>query len=91
MAIEWTPTINEIINIERREVRITCVRVDDDPATGSIRTYTATGKVKTGAQQLALMDAIWSLFQRELAWEAAVAPIISDLEADAKTNLEARE
>ncbi len=85
--IEVTPTITKVINESRREVTMSCLIVDD--VTADSRTIVVTGKVKTAAEKKATMDRAVQIYRDELVYEALIAPIISALESDAKTYLEA--
>jgi len=90
MAITWTPTI-ELINFSREEGRLTAIREDDDPETGSIRTYTASGPMKTTEEKKAVADTILRKFHKEVQQEPIIAAKITELENAAKAYLEANE
>lgn len=88
--ITWTPTI-QIINLDREEGRLTAVREDDDPETGSIRIYTTTGPMATVEEKKAVVDRILRQFHAEVSIEPIIAAKITELEAAAKTYLEAND
>lgn len=90
MAITWTPTI-QIINLDREEGRLTAVREDDNPETGSIRTYTATGPMKTMEEKKAVADAILRQFHNDVSQKPIIAAKITELQDAAKTYLEAND
>lgn len=91
MAITWKVEI-KIINVARKEVSVTATRTDDSITPNDIRGYTISGTtIKTTAQKTAVMDRIWAKHQGVLSQESAAATIIGTLEAQAKSNLEARE
>ncbi len=87
MAITCTPTITRVINEARREI-VLSVEIDDGD--GDVRTVTGTGKAKTQAEGKQLMDGIVEKYRRELAHEAMVEVVKGEMEADAKTYLEAQ-
>lgn len=90
MAITWTQVSIELINFERREVRLTATIVDDNPVTGSTRTYTQTGLADTGPNKIALLDRIWRAYQLDLASHGNIATVIADLQQAAIDNLNGR-
>lgn len=90
MAIECTKATLQLINFQRREVRLTCTVNDDDPETGSMRTYTQVGLADTGPNKIALLDAIWRAYQLDLANDANKATVVADLEQAAIDNLNGR-
>lgn len=90
MAIEWTEATLQLINFQRREVRLTCTVKDDDPETGSTRTYTQSGLADTGPNKIALLDAIWRAYQVDLAKDANKTTVVADLEPLVIDNLNGR-
>lgn len=90
MAITWTPTV-ELINLDREEGRLTAVREDDDPDTGSVRSFTATGPMKTTAEKKAVADRILRECQTTISQEPIIAAKIIELQDAAKAYLEAND
>lgn len=91
MAVTWTPEIT-VVNLAEDRVSFSATRVDDDPVTGSTRTYSAgTGIVTTVAHKRAMEDRVWDEYQAALAEEAAVAAKVNAWLVEAKANLEAKE
>lgn len=88
--VTWEVKIG-IINVARKEVSVTATRIDDSVTPNDVRNYTVRAAIKTAAQKAAVMDRVWSKHQDALALESAAATIIGTLEAQAKSNLEARE
>lgn len=80
MAVTWTEVVIQVINFDRREVRLTCTIVDDDPETGSTRTYSQTGLADTEPHKIVLFDKIWRAYQQELTEEANLATVVADLQ-----------
>ena len=87
MVIIVTPTITRVINEARREV-VMSVEIDD--GAGDVRTITGIGKAKTQAESKVLMDEILRKYQRERAREDTLVTVKNEMEADAKTYLEAQ-
>lgn len=93
MAISWTPKVT-VLDLETRLISLSATRLDsehpDDP-----RTYTVENvHINTAEQKLAVMDFILEERADELAHEAkvaALAVVIADMEAQAKTYLESKE
>lgn len=90
MAITWTEVQIELINFDRREVRLTCTIIDDDPQNGSTRTYMATGLADTGAHKIALLDRIWRAYQHDFEHASNLATVIAELEQATLDNLNGR-
>ena len=84
----WTLKITPI-NIGTKEVSVTATRTDD--ATQAVFTTTTTGKVDTAQNKTAILDAIWSDWQREITKQTNIASILGDLETSGAANLQARE
>jgi len=93
MAITWEVKIT-VLDYKDRHVTVTATRTDSaDPSNPKIY---AVGPVhiETVGQRTAVMDAIWAMHLADVALAAKVAafaPTVANLEAAAKTNLEARE
>jgi hypothetical protein len=84
----WTLKITPI-NLATKEVSVSATRTDD--VDQSVFTTTTTGKVDTAQSKTAILDAIWSDWQRYQTNKTNIATIIGTLEADGAANLEARE
>ena len=84
----WQLTITPI-NISEKTAKVTGTRTDD--IDGSVFTTTTTGKLDTAANKTAILDAIWSDWQRYQTKQTNIASILGTMEADGAANLEARE
>jgi len=84
----WKLTITPI-NISEKTVSVSATRTDD--ADGSTFTTKTTGKVNTAANKNAILDAIWSDWQKYSTRQTNIASMIGDLEETGASNLEARE
>ena len=93
MAITWEVEIT-VLDYNQKHVSIAATRTAGI-APGDVRTYTVTPRhIDTAAQQSAVLNEIWALRTADVIEDnkkAAFAPTIANLEAAAKTNLEARE
>ena len=76
-------------SIEEKAVSVSATRTDDTD--GSTFTTTTTGKVDTAENKTAILDAIWSDWQKEQTKQTNIASMIGDLETAGASNLEARE
>lgn len=85
--ITCTPEITRLINASRVEITMS-VEIDDGE--GDTRTITGTGKAKTQEEGKHLMDGIIEKYRQELVYEAMVVTVKQEMEADAKTYLEAQ-
>lgn len=90
MAITWTEASLQVINFERREVRLRMTVLDDDPETGSTRNYTQTGPADTGPNKILLLNRIWRAYQQDLTKSANLATVKAELEQAAIDNLNGR-
>lgn len=90
MAISWDVQIN-VLDVAAQAVSVTATRTDDADPTNPKTYSVAYAVITTNAQKLAAMDNIWAQHQAALTEKSAVDAFIGTLEADAKTNLEARE
>lgn len=90
MAITWTEVSIRLINFTRREVRVSATIVDDNPETGSTRTYTQTGLADTGAHKMAINDMIWRTYQEDLSDESELATVVAELEQASLDDLNGR-
>ena len=89
MAITWTVSITNV-NIAQNRANVSAIRLDD--ASGATETYSYSGVIlETGPQRAAVLNHIWAEHEAAVAKQATIDAFISSLEADAKTNLEARE
>ena len=90
MAISWETKIT-VLDVATKAVSVTSTRTDDaDP--DNPKTYAvAYAVINTSAQKLAVMDNIWAQHQAALTKQSTIDTFVGTLEADAKTNLEARE
>jgi len=77
------------INISEKTVSVSATRTDDTD--GSTFTTKTTGKVDTADDKTAILDAIWSDWQKYSTKQTNIASMIGDLESAGKSNLEARE
>ena len=93
MAITWAIKIT-VLDYNQKHVSVTGTRTDSaDPSNPKIYTVNPT-HIDTVAQRTAVLDAIWAMHLADVALAvkvAAFAPTVANLEAAAKTNLEARE
>jgi cytochrome c556 len=90
MAISWDVQITPI-DVDRKEVSITAVRMDSTDPTKTETHVIASALLVTADQKTAALDNLW---QQHLAWQAKqmkIAAYIGTLAAAAKANLEARE
>lgn len=76
--------------VEGKTAYINATRIDSDDSENP-KTYTVSGWLGTQESQLALLDEIWVKHQAALAYDVKVKAFLEGLEAQAKTNLEARE
>ncbi len=90
MAISWDVQIN-VLDVAAQAVSVTATRTDDADPTNPKTYSVAYAVITTSAQKLAVMDNIWSQHQAAVTKESAIGAFIGSLQADAKTNLEARE
>ena len=95
MAITWTPVVT-IIDFETKLISLSATRVnDDDPENIITDTYSVEKMyIDTAAEKVAVMDAILTMRNNELARLAkiaALAPTVAALETQAKQYLEAQE
>ena len=91
MAITWDVQI-DVIDIPSSMVSVIATRTDDGVAPPDVKTYSVLNAIiDTTAQKTALLNFIWDQHQAALAKQAQVNAIVSELEAAAKANLEARE
>lgn len=89
MAITWEVTITPI-DVPTKTASVTAVRTDD--VAGTTETHSIISVVlATGAQKLAALDNIWQQHLDYTSKRVLIEAFIGSLEADAKTNLEARE
>jgi len=84
----WKLTITPI-SISEKTVKVSATRTDDTDE--STFTTTTTGKVDTAANKTAILDAIWSDWQKYSTRQTNIASMIGDLESSGVSNLEARE
>ena len=84
----WTLKITPI-DIGKKEVRVSATRTDD--VDQSVFTTTTTGKVDTAENKLAILDAIWSDWQRYQTNQTNIASILGGLETAGAADLDARE
>jgi len=90
MAITWDVKIT-VMDVTRKEVSVTATRTDSADPTNP-RTYNIiSALIATAAQKTGVLNGIWAMHQTSLARDAAIAAFVGTLEAEAKTNLEARE
>lgn len=82
----WTLKITPI-DIGKKEVSVTATRTVGE----SVFTTTTTGKVDTAQNKTAILDAIWSDWQRYQTKQTNIATILGDLETAGAANLDARE
>lgn len=93
MVITWAVKIT-VLDYAAKHITVTATRTDS-AAPQDARTYVLTPRhIDTAAQRTAVLDEIWALRTVDVtldAKKAAFAPTVTNLEAAAKTNLEARE
>jgi len=93
MFITWDIEIT-VLDYNQKHVSITGTRTDST-LPEDVRMYTVSPRhIDTAAQQSAVLNEIWALRTADVIEDnkkAAFAPTIANLEAAAKTNLEARE
>jgi hypothetical protein len=99
MKTEWFTTIS-VLNKTDKHVSVSATRIvtddsDPDPLNWVIisrwQANPVNGIIDTGAQKTAIMNDIWSQWQAYLTEQSEASTLIGSLEADAKSNLEARE
>lgn len=92
MATTWDITIIPI-DVKRKEASIIAIYTDDaDPLNILTEKHVIlSALLDTQQQKLDVLDNIWQLHLSYQAKEIAIKNFIGTLEADAKTNLEARE
>ena len=89
MAISWDIKITPL-NIARKEASVVATRTDSE--TDNVETHNIiTCILETQEQKLAVLDQLWTMHLSSVSRQAAIDAYIGDLEAQAKTNLEARE
>lgn len=92
MAITWDVKITPI-DIPNKIVSIRATRTDDD-LTNPDPTYTVgmdSADISTQAKKNEALDILWAKYQTKAAKQTQTDTVIGNLEAVAKTNLEARE
>ena len=90
MAITWDVKIT-VQDVARKQVGIVATRTDSaDPDNPEIIRIDSA-LIATGEQKVAVLDNIWEHHLALQTRNAAIAAFIGTLEADAKSNLEARE
>ena len=89
MAITWTC---EISNVDPSEFRADLSFKREDDVTGAMFSihYQKT-LIETAAQRTALLDTVWSEWEKEQAKLTAIGNFITNLEQLAKSNLETME
>lgn len=89
MAITWECSITNVKVAEKR-ADVSFSRVDDVLET--TEAYSFRGVIlETTAQKTALLNLVWAKHQELITKQSAIDAFVSDLEDQAKTNLEARE
>jgi len=92
MTITWNVTITPL-NIVRKEAGIVAIRIDDtNPVDVKTETHTIISAIlATVKQKQAVLDQIWQMHLDYQDKQTQIANYIGNLEAQAKTALEARE
>ena len=95
MAITWTPTVT-IVDFETKLISLSATRVDDaDPQNIITDTYSVHNRyINNAEEKVAVMDALLAIRADELIRLARIASldsIVTALEIQAKTYLEAQE
>lgn len=90
MAVTWNVEI-VVQDVDMRKVNVTATRTDDaDPVNPQICAVIDV-IIATAEQKMAVLNALWAQHLAKDERKATIANFIGNLEADAKTNLEARE
>lgn len=89
MAITWTCIISNA-NSDTFRADISFKRVDDVTEAKFSISYQKT-VIETVIQRLALLDAVWAEWEKEIVKQTAIDDFITNLEQLAKANLEERE
>lgn len=90
MAINWDITVTPI-NLATKEVTVEAIRTDVDGSTMSYSVPRVKMDTVTVANNLPILNEIWSKHQASLTATETIKNFVSGLEALGKTNLEARE
>ena len=89
MAITWELTITPQ-NVAAKTASVTAIRTDD--VSGDVETHSIdTVILSTGAQKTAALNQLWQQHLDHTTEQTAIAAFIGTMEADGKSNLEARE
>ncbi len=89
IAATWTVKITNV-NVAQNRADVSATRVADVSGDTEIYKYSQV-ILETGPQRAAVLNQIWSDHETAATKQSAIDAFVSSLEADAKTNLEARE
>jgi len=91
MAITW-PCVISNANPDTFRADVSFKRVDDNLANPTEENYSFSKAVlETQEQRIALLDLVWNEHLKAVAKQTAIDNFITNLETQAKENLEARE
>ena len=89
-AINWSTKITNV-NVTSKRATVSFTRTDTEKPEDVWNISFQSVTLETQAQRLALLDLVWTEWQKELAKRAAIEAFITNLEQTANSNLEARE
>lgn len=90
MAINWSTRISKV-NVQANRANVSLTRTDTVNVDDVFSINYSQAIIETNEQRLALLDAVWGEWQKEIAKRASIDAFITNLEQLANSNLEARE